>query len=119
MLDLLLKSVIDSDNAAVVICDLNSVIVYMNPAAVSRYHKDLTGKSLKDCHNAKSNEMIDRVLGWFQKSPENNIMKKKTKMCIWSHSEMPIRTLSGIMKNTNIETEKRQSRIWAYDERVE
>ena len=74
MLDLLLKSVIDSDNAAVVICDLNSVIVYMNPAAVSRYHKDLTGKSLKDCHNAKSNEMIDRVLGWFQKSPENNIM---------------------------------------------
>ncbi len=38
MLDLLLKSVIDSDNAAVVICDLNSVIVYMNPAAVSRYH---------------------------------------------------------------------------------
>ena len=74
MLDLLFKSVIDSDNAAVVICDLNSVIVYMNPAAVSRYHKDLTGKSLKDCHNAKSNEMIDRVLGWFQKSPENNIM---------------------------------------------
>ena len=74
MLDLLLKSVIDSDNAAVVICDLNSVIVYMNPAAVSRYHKDLTGKSLKDCHNAKSNEMIDRVLGWFKKSPENNIM---------------------------------------------
>ena len=53
---------------------LKSVIVYMNPAAVSRYHKDLTGKSLKDCHNAKSNEMIDRVLGWFKKSPENNIM---------------------------------------------
>ena len=74
MLDLLLKSVIDSDNAAVVICDLNLVIVYMNPAAVRCYHKDLTGKSLKDCHNAKSNEMIDRVLGWFQKSPENNIM---------------------------------------------
>ena len=67
MLDLLLKRVIDSDNAAVVICDLNSVIVYMNPAAVSRYHKDLTGKNLKDCHNAKSNEMIDRVLGWFKK----------------------------------------------------
>ena len=124
MLDLLLKSIIDSDNAAVVICDLNSVIVYMNPAAVSRYHKDLTGKSLKDCHNAKSNEMIDRVLGWFKKVPRiilctHIIMKKKTKMCIWSHSEMPIRTLSGIMKNTNIETEKRQSRIWAYDERVE
>lgn len=72
MLNELFKSVIDSDRAAVVICDLDSKIVYMNPSAVARYHGDLTGKSLKDCHNAKSNEMIDRVLAWFSQSAENN-----------------------------------------------
>lgn len=72
MLNELFKSVIDQDRAAVVICDLDSIIVYMNPSAVVRYHGDLTGKSLKDCHNAKSNEMIDRVLAWFSQSPENN-----------------------------------------------
>ncbi len=72
MLNELFKSVIDQDRAAVVICDLDSIIVYMNPSAVARYHGDLTGKSLKDCHNAKSNEMIDRVLAWFSQSPEND-----------------------------------------------
>lgn len=72
MLNELFKSVIDQDRAAVVICDLDSIIVYMNPSAVTRYHGDLTGKSLKDCHNAKSNEMIDRVLEWFSQSSENN-----------------------------------------------
>ncbi len=74
MLNLLFKSLIDQDQAAVVICDLDSVIVYMNPAAVGRYHQDLTGRSLKACHNAKSNEMIDRVLAWFGESSDHNIM---------------------------------------------
>lgn len=74
MLDLLFKSVIDQDPAAVVICDMQSEIVYMNPAAIARYHADLTGRSLKACHNAKSNEMIDRVLAWFGERRENNII---------------------------------------------
>lgn len=74
MLNQLFKSVIDQDNAAIVICDTESVIVYMNPAAVERYHKDLTGRSLKDCHNAKSNELIEKVLAWFGENPANNIM---------------------------------------------
>ncbi len=74
MLDLLLKSIIDQDNAAIVVCDMNSTIVYMNPSAVNRYHRDLTGQSLKDCHNAKSNEMIEKVLAWFGQSKDNNII---------------------------------------------
>jgi len=68
----LFKSVIDSDTAPVVICDTESVIVYMNPASVKRYGGDLTGKSIKDCHNADSCEKIDRVLAWFRQSPDNN-----------------------------------------------
>ena len=72
MLSALLKSVIDQDTAPVVICDLDSVIRYMNPTAIARYHGDLTGKNLKDCHNPDSNEKINRVLAWFARSRENN-----------------------------------------------
>lgn len=66
------KSVIDSDKAPVVICDLEHTVRYMNPAAVARYKVDITGKSIKSCHNAQSNEKIDRVVDWFKKSKENN-----------------------------------------------
>ena len=33
------KSIIDQDRAAVVICNLNHEIIYMNPAAVVNYGK--------------------------------------------------------------------------------
>lgn len=74
MLDMLFKSVIDQDQSPIVICDTNSTIVYMNPAAINRYHTDLTGKSLNGCHNSHSNEMIKKVLDWFNKSSDNNII---------------------------------------------
>lgn len=70
----LFKSVIDQDKAPVVICDLTSTILYMNPASMTRYHGDLTGKNLKDCHNADSNAKIDRVLEWFAQSRDNNMV---------------------------------------------
>lgn len=69
---LLFKSVIDQDGAPVVICTLDHTVVYMNPASIARYHADLTGKSLKSCHNAKSNERIDQVVAWFLQSTDNN-----------------------------------------------
>ncbi|MEE1187128.1 MAG: PAS domain-containing protein [Acutalibacteraceae bacterium] len=68
------KSVIDADTKSVVICDLEHIVVYMNPAALSRYKIDLTGKSIKSCHNADSNEKIDRVVAWFLQSKDNNIV---------------------------------------------
>ena len=74
MLDKLFKSILEQDTAPIVVCDANSVIVYMNPSAIERYHRDLTGSNLKDCHNAKSNEMIEKVLEWFKASKENNII---------------------------------------------
>lgn len=70
----LFKSVIDQDTAPVVICDINHTVVYMNPAAVSYYHVDITNKNIKDCHNAESNEKIDRVVAWFAESGDNNII---------------------------------------------
>lgn len=74
MLNKMFKSIIEQDTAPVVICDTKSVIVYMNSAAIKRYHRDLKGSSLKNCHNAKSNEMIDKVLSWFGESKDNNII---------------------------------------------
>lgn len=70
------KSIIDEDKGPVVICDLNHQILYMNPTACVRYGKrggaTLIGKSLLNCHNSKSNEMIQKIIEWFQASKENN-----------------------------------------------
>lgn len=74
MLNKLFKSVLEQDSAPIVICDMDSVIVYMNTSAIKRYHKDLTGSNLKDCHNEKSNKKIEEVLAWFKENEDNNII---------------------------------------------
>ena len=72
------KIVLEADRAAVVICDLEHTIIYMNPVAIERYAKwggkDLMGKSLLNCHNEKSREMIQKVVEWFKTSKDNNIV---------------------------------------------
>ena len=72
------KSDIEQDRAPVVICDLEHIILYMNPSAMENYSKygggELVGKSLLDCHNSRSCEKITEVVGWFGESKENNIM---------------------------------------------
>ena len=72
------KSVLEQDTTAIVLCDLNHTIVYMNPTAIARYHQRggaaLVGRSLLNCHNAHSNEMIQKVVDWFAASPEHNIV---------------------------------------------
>ena len=70
----LLKSILETDRSAVVICDISHTIVYMNKVAIERYHKDLTGSSLLDCHNAKSNEMIMKIVDWFGESRDHNMI---------------------------------------------
>lgn len=70
------KSLIDEDKSAIVICDINHTIIYMNPTACERYSKRggaaLVGRNLLDCHNSKSNEMIHKVIEWFRLSNANN-----------------------------------------------
>lgn len=72
------KSIIDQDRCAVVICNLEHEIIYMNPTAIERYAKrggaELVGKSLMDCHNPESVEKIRKVVTWFAQSRENNIV---------------------------------------------
>ena len=72
------KSIIDQDREAVVICDLNHTILYMNPAAVVDYGKyggaALLGKSLLACHNPHSVEAIRKVVDWFASDAGHNIV---------------------------------------------
>ena len=74
----MLKSAMDNDRAPVVMCDLEHTIVYMNPTAARMYQKrggaQLVGKSLLDCHNPKSKEIIEQVVAWFAQRRENNMI---------------------------------------------
>ena len=70
----LFKSIMEQDRAPIVVCDMESTIVYMNSSAIARYKRDLTGKSIKGCHPADANTRIDQVLEWFKKSRDNNIV---------------------------------------------
>ena len=77
-MDEVYKSVLEADTAAVVICDLDHKIIYMNPAAIKRYEKwggaDLLGKSLLKCHNEESGKLINKVVDYFKTSSDNNIV---------------------------------------------
>ena len=70
----LFKSILEQDRAPIVVCDMESTVVYMNPSAIARYKRDLTGKSIKICHPAAANEKIEQVLSWFRQSRGNNIV---------------------------------------------
>ncbi|MCD7832741.1 MAG: PAS domain-containing protein [Lachnospiraceae bacterium] len=64
------KAVVDADDAPIVICDTEHTIVYMNPTAIKRYEKrggeKLVGRSIFDCHNAHSREIIQSVVEKFR-----------------------------------------------------
>ena len=69
-----MKSLIDQEQTPILLCDLNCNVLYANPASVSLYKTDLTGKNIKDCHNAASNEKISRMIAWLKESADNNIL---------------------------------------------
>lgn len=73
-----LKSIIDMDRSAVVVCNLQHEIIYMNSAATERYRKrggaELLGKNLLDCHAPASKERIGQVLAWFREDETHNMI---------------------------------------------
>lgn len=75
-LNALFKSLIDQDEAPIVICDLEHTMVYLNPVAKSYYSKysreELTGKSLMFCHPPEAREKIERVVEYFRADPSHN-----------------------------------------------
>ncbi|MCF0224228.1 MAG: fatty acid/phospholipid synthesis protein PlsX [Fibrobacter sp.] len=71
-----LASIIDQDNTAVVVCDLDHTIIYMNPFAIRAQEKRggaaLIGRNLLACHNPESQEKIKRVMEWFKADVNHN-----------------------------------------------
>ena len=72
------RSVLEQDRAAVVLCDLEHTIIYMNPAAIQNYAthggEKLIGQSLLDCHNAESGKRIQQVIDWFAADVSHNLV---------------------------------------------
>lgn len=72
------KSIVDQDRCAVVICNVQHEIIYMNPAAITNYAKwggqELIGKSLLKCHNPESVKKIEKIVEWFKTSEEHNLV---------------------------------------------
>ena len=72
------RSIIEQDRCAVVICDRNHTIIYMNPAAIVENEADggaaLIGKSIFGCHSERACEGIRRVFAWMDASPDHNII---------------------------------------------
>ncbi|MBE6522270.1 MAG: fatty acid/phospholipid synthesis protein PlsX [Thermoplasmata archaeon] len=70
------KSIVDQDDAPVVICDTMHIVVYMNPAAIEEYSErggaGIIGLHIFDCHSGKSNEIIRKVVDWFASSKDHN-----------------------------------------------
>lgn len=69
------QSIVDTDDAPVVITGLDHTIVYMNPAAQSRT-PSAAGRarrqSLLACHNENSVKIIKETIAWFLQDAQNN-----------------------------------------------
>jgi hypothetical protein len=60
------KSWAEEMKVRVTVCNLKGIIVYMNRASILSMHKyggaELIGKSIFDCHNLRSGEIIKEML---------------------------------------------------------
>lgn len=70
------KSIIDQDDTAIVICNLEHEIIYMNPKACEAQAKRggaaLIGRNLLACHSPESREKIQKILEWFKADKSHN-----------------------------------------------
>lgn len=72
------KSIIDQDVNEIVICDLDTNIIYMNPAAI-RHHekrggKALIGTSMMRFLGTECQNKVCKGLAWFKESKDHNII---------------------------------------------
>lgn len=70
------KGIIDANEKPIVVCNTEHIIIYMNPAAVKQYQKrggaDLVGKSIFDCHNPHTKELIKKNVQAMKKDKSLN-----------------------------------------------
>ncbi|MCD8108279.1 MAG: PAS domain-containing protein [Oscillospiraceae bacterium] len=109
------KAVVDADDAPIVICDVNHIIIYMNPTAVKRYEKrggaNLIGNSIFDCHNEHSKAIILSVFNRFLADPTLSKVYTYTKNWNGEDSDVYIVALRNAQGNLLGYYEKHESRI--------
>ncbi len=109
------KALVDADDEPIVICDVKHIIIYMNPTAVKRYAKrggaNLIGKSIFDCHNAHSKEIILSVFEKFLNDPTLNKVYTYTKNWDNEDTDVYIVALRDPTGNLLGYYEKHESRI--------
>ncbi|MCF0216083.1 MAG: fatty acid/phospholipid synthesis protein PlsX [Fibrobacteraceae bacterium] len=70
------RSIVEQDNTAIVVCNLEHTIIYMNPFAIKAQEKRggaaLIGGNLLACHNPESQEKIKKVVEWFKSDISHN-----------------------------------------------
>ena len=65
------KSLVDQDRAAVVICDLEHTIIYMNPAAIASYAKH-GGAALLDVYMVALRDADGTLIGYYERHEYRN-----------------------------------------------
>ena len=83
------KSLVDQDRAAVVICDLEHTIIYMNPAAIASYAKHggaaLLGKSARPSSGSSTGLPPTKITTLFTPTTTSN----RTRTSTWSPCGTP------------------------------
>jgi PAS domain-containing protein len=72
----LMAAVLDSLKAPILVADTQHVTRYMNKAAIAFYEggESLIGRSLLDCHNKRSQQMMVEILAEMQEGLDERII---------------------------------------------
>ena len=82
----LLAAILDSQRDPILFADTEHVTRYMNQAAVAHYAEDgedLIGRSLLDCHNERSRQMMVEILAEMHEGLEERLITDNEKYRIY------------------------------------
>ena len=81
----LLAAILDSLNSPILFTDTEHVTRYMNQAAMAHYEggAGLIGQSLLDCHNERSQQIMQEVLVALQAGEEERLISEDEKEHIY------------------------------------
>jgi nitrogen-specific signal transduction histidine kinase len=77
----LMAAILDSLKDPVLFCDTNHIMRYMNKAASAHYKegRDLLGRSVMECHNERSREIIIETYAMFEAGEDERLISDTEK----------------------------------------
>ena len=81
----LMAAILDSLKDPVLFCDTNHMMRYMNKAAAAHYDegRSLIGRSVMECHNERSREMIVETYAMFESGADERLISDTDKNRIY------------------------------------